>query len=117
MQENTKQYNVRLLKSFTMPQHRRAGHVFVPGPEPQTVDLTSEQYEMIDNDPSLEFVDEQEATKRRALSPKRAEKTKPQVQPRTVEPAQTTPNDTTTGRRYAGTAPKTDTAPRNNKEK
>ncbi len=59
--DSTKTYNVRLIRSFTLPQgHRRAGFSFTPGPTPQTIELTEEQYQLIKADPSLEFVDKKE---------------------------------------------------------
>jgi len=53
----SKEYKVRLIKGFQLPQgHRRAGYQFLPG-QAQTVELDDSQKELIDKDPVLEFLD------------------------------------------------------------
>lgn len=91
--EKTKSYEVRLIKGFNHELgHSRAGYRFMPGPVPQTVELTKEQYELIDSDPSLEFVSKSESRRVAALT----------------QDDITAPEASTNGRRYETSEPNGD---------
>jgi len=86
--ESTKEYQVRLIKGFPMPSgHRRAGYHFIPGPEPQTVELTEEQVKLIELDPSLEFVNEDQKPEAEQAKTRRRRGSQPEDQKPEAEQA------------------------------
>lgn len=100
----------RLISSYTHPRgHRRAGFQFESGAAlPQRLELTQEQYELLDNDPSIEFVTDKDLEKINSvahLTPQQEGSTKELQNPENLEGEEDSGTTPQRRRRYVSDNP------------